>query len=117
MVLQAALQSLLLLDKGFISSSEKPDTEVAAAITQAFAEHVPTFDYNQQVCIKADDPFHAAAVKSSIYSLSDNGLTYPCGREMHETSKHYAANSSKSEECLSKQGVNLHRSGSCVGCP
>lgn len=74
-VLQAALNSILLLDKAFISVEESSDPEVAAAITQAFVEHVPSFDYKQQVTLLNYEMTMCLAGKLSKQAASDRRCT------------------------------------------
>jgi hypothetical protein len=43
--------SILLLERS-VSSAEKPlEVDIAAAIGEAFAKHVPAFDYSEMVII------------------------------------------------------------------
>ena len=48
---QNAFESLLLLDEAFISKDDATNPAVAAAINRAFEEHVPSFNYNEQVSL------------------------------------------------------------------
>ncbi len=53
--LQGAFHSLLLLDEAFISTDDATNPAVAEAINKAFEEHVPRFNYKQQVRLVLED--------------------------------------------------------------
>ena len=47
--MQAAVRSLLCLGTSIASADESHAKEVAAAVANSFAEHVPNFKYDEQV--------------------------------------------------------------------
>lgn len=69
--LQAAFESLLLLDKAFINEADATNPEVAEAINKAFEEHVPSFNYSQQVNVLEAAPqlFACSHLSQSHFNL------------------------------------------------